>query len=138
MGQIETVTAINNPAFKTGMGKNGKPWTLMQVTTDKNNMTTVFGPVNIGDKLELEWDATYSSWKAQKFNPQKAEQLEAMRKLYELNLAIYKAVTGTDYGQSTPVAVAPEAVPTPPPAPGPDVVHDVSGDEEINLSDVPF
>lgn len=136
MGQIETVTAINNPAFKTGMGKNGKPWTLMQVTTDKNNMTTVFAPVNIGDKLELEWDATYSSWKAQKYNAQKAEQLEALRKLYKLNLAVYKAVTGSDYKETTEAPATP--VQPVPPTPGPDVVHDVTGDEEISLDDIPF
>lgn len=137
MAQIESIVAINDPAFKTGIGKNGKPWTLMQVTTDKNNMTSVFAPAAIGDKLELTWDATYSSWKAQKYNAQKAEQLDALRKLYELNLAIYKAVTGEEYGSNgSALPVAPEAKPQPV-AKQPDVVHDVP-EEEIDISQIPF
>jgi len=133
---IETIAAINNPTFKTGVSaKTGKQWTLMQVTTDKNNLTTVFAPANIGDKLQLTWDATYSSWKAEKVNEKEVAQLEAMRKLYELNLAIFKAVTGEEYGKHT--KVVPE-VPTAadlPPEHIESTNYDVSDED---LSNIPF
>ncbi len=132
---LEAIAQINDPTFKTGVGKNGKPWTMMQVTTDKNNVTTVFAPAAIGDKLELTWNDQYGNFSAKKVTAQDVANLEAMRKLYELNLAIYKAVTGEEYGQQ--VTTAPVA-PTPTPAPqGPDAVHAVPEDD-VSLSDIPF
>lgn len=113
---LETIQTINNPAFKTGVGKNGKPWTMMQITTDKNNMASVFAPANIGDKVEMTWNDQYGNWSAKKVNAQEAAQLEALRKMYELNLAIYKAVTGETYGKKTEV-VAPKPT-SENPAPG--------------------
>ncbi len=134
----EKVTVINNPAYKTGIGKNGREWTLAQVTTEKNNLTTVFMPVKIGDMLELTWQDDYGTWSAKKVTAQDVANLEAMRKLYELNLAIYKAVTGEEYGQQ--VTTAPVA-PTPAPTPvvqGPDTVHAVPEEEEVSLDQIPF
>lgn len=110
---LETIQQINNPAFKTGVGKNGKPWTMMQITTDKNNMASVFAPANIGDKVEMTWNDQYGNWSAKKVNAQEVAQLEALRKLYELNLAIYKAITGETYGQQVEtVKPAPNVAPT--------------------------
>lgn len=133
---IEQIQTINNPAFKTGVSqKTGKQWTLMQVTTDKNNLTTVFAPAQVGDKLQLTWDATYSSWKAEKVNEKEVAQLEALRKLYELNLAIFKAVSGEDYGKH--VKVVPEA-PTAAQLPPEHIESTNYGDEPIDLADIPF
>ena len=103
MSQIETVQQINNPAFKTGMGKNGKQWTLAQVTTNKNNLTTVFAPIEVGDKVELTWNDQFGNWSAKKVNAQQIAQDDKLRKLWEQNLAIFKAVTGEDYGKHTQV-----------------------------------
>lgn len=133
---IEQIQAINNPVFKTGVSaKTGKTWTLMQVTTDKNNLTTVFAPANVGDKLSLTWDATYSSWKAEKVNEKEVAQLEALRKLYELNLAIFKAVTGEEYGKHTQVVKeAPTAAELPP-----EHIESTNFDEDdIDISTIPF
>lgn len=142
MGQIEKIAEINNPAFKTGMGKNGKPWTLVQITTDQNNLATVFGPVNVGDQVEMEWNASYGNWSAKRVNQREVANVEAMRKLYALNLAIYKAVTGSDYqANEAPATPTPEPVPTPTPvAPKPDVVHEVPDevDEQTLLDNIPF
>ena len=140
---LEKVTAINNPAFKTGIGKNGREWTLAQVTTEKNNLTTVFMPVNIGDMLELSWQEQYGSWSAKKVNAQEVAQLEALRKLYELNLAIYKAITGEIYGQQVetvkPVSnVAPTASQLPPEhieSTAPVTAEDV---DNFDMSQIPF
>lgn len=103
MSQIETVAAINDPSFKTGVGKNGKQWTLAQITTDKNNVASVFMPVEVGAKVEMTWNDTYGNWSAKKVNANEAANMEAMKKLYALNLAIYKAVTGEDYGKAVTV-----------------------------------
>lgn len=113
---VETIKEINDPAFKTGVSaKTGKQWTLMQVTTDKNNLTTVFAPAQVGDKLELTWDAKYGSWKAEKVNAQQAGQLEALRKIYELNAAIYEAITGHKYGEMPVIQTeAPKPAPAAP------------------------
>ena len=113
MSQIETVQAINDPAFKTGVGKNGKTWTLAQITTDKNNVASVFMPIEVGNKVEMTWNDTYGNWSAKKVNANEAANIEAMKKLYMLNLAIYKAVTGEDYGKA--VTVEPVAKPAPKP-----------------------
>lgn len=133
---LEAIAAINDPTFKTGVGKNGKPWTMMQVTTDKNNVTTVFAPAAIGDKLELTWNDQYGNFSAKKVTAQDLANLEAMRKLYELNLAIYKAVTGTDYGAQVATTPVEPVVPKPV-AKQPDVVHEVP-EEEISLDQIPF
>lgn len=110
---LESIKEINNPAFKTGVGKNGKPWTMMQITTDRNNMASVFAPANIGDKVEMTWNDQYGNWSAKKVNAQEVAQLEALRKLYELNLAIYEVVAGHPYGQQVKVEpVAPNVAPT--------------------------
>lgn len=101
MPQIEKIATINNPAFKTGVGKNGKAWTMMQVTTDKNNLTTVFAPASVGDTLELTWNEKYGNWSAQKLSDGKVkaknEQMQALRQIYKLQLELYKVVTGADY-----------------------------------------
>lgn len=138
MSQIEKIAEINNPAYKTGMGKNGKPWTLVQITTDQNNVATVFGPVNVGDQVEMEWNASYGNWSAKKVNQRDVANVEAMRKLYALNMAIYKAVTGQDYKAQETAPPAPE--PKPPVAPKQDVVHDVpeDTDEQSLLDSIPF
>jgi hypothetical protein len=153
---LEKIAEINNPTLKTGVSaKNGKQWTLMQVTTDKGNLTTVFAPAAIGDTLELTWDAQYGSWKAQKVTAQQSGQMDALRKIYEINAAIYKAITGNDYG--VPVI---QTAPAPKPAPKPPVkaVEPPPSDEDnphigdsdiepdnwdnmeqpVNLSDIPF
>lgn len=142
---IEKIKEINNPAFKTGVSaKTGKQWTLMQVTTDKNNLTTVFAPAEVGDSLELTWDATYGSWKANKVNAQQAGQLEALRKIYELNAAIYEAITGHKYGdvptiQAEPVKTAP-AAPTKPVETNPHVGDtDIESEvDNFDMGSIPF
>lgn len=140
---LESIREINNPAYKTGVGKNGKSWTMAQVTTEKNNLTTVFMPVAVGDKLELTWNDQYGNWSAKKVNAQEVAQLEALRKLYELNLAIYKAITGEIYGQQVetvkPVSnVAPTASQLPPEhieSTAPVTAEDV---DNFDMSTIPF
>ena len=138
---LETIQTINNPSFKTGIGKNGKPWTMMQITTDRNNMASVFAPAAIGDKVEMTWNDQYGNWSAKKINASEIAQMEALRKLYELNLAIYKQVAGEEYGKQ--VQVVPEAPVQPPvPAQQPIVdsypVTEAEMDEPIDLNSIPF
>lgn len=137
---LEKIREINNPAFKSGVGKNGKPWTMAQVTTEKNNLTTVFMPVVVGDQLELTWNDQYGNWSAKKVNAQEVAQLEALRKLYELNLAIYKAITGSTYGNEVQtVPVAPNVAPTASQLP-PEHIEAVTAEDVDNfdMSQIPF
>lgn len=132
---IETVKEVNNPAYKTGMGKNGKPWTLAQITTDQNNMASVFMPIAPGDQVEMTWNDQYGNYSARKVNKQDQANIDAMRKLYELNLAIFKAVTGEEYGNKVTVT------PTAPVKPTKDVVVEPTPEEEageIDLDQIPF
>ena len=131
MSQIETVQQINDPAFKTGMGKNGKQWTLAQVTTDKNNLTSVFMPINVGDKVEMTWNEQYGNWSAKKVNAQQIAQDDKLRKLWELNLAIFKAVTGNEYGKQ--VETIPQSQ-----VGNPHIGDQNTDYEEVSLSDIPF
>ena len=137
---LETIQQINDPTFKTGIGKNGKPWTMMQITTDKNNMASVFAPANVGDKVEMTWNDQYGNWSAKKVNAQEVAQLEALRKLYELNLAIYKAITNENYGQQVKVEPLPSNVaPTASQLP-PEHIEAVTPEEVDNfdMSTIPF
>jgi len=141
MSQIETVAAINDPAFKTGMGKNGKNWTLAQITTDKNNVASVFMPIEIGNKVEMTWNDTYGNWSAKKVNVNEAANIEAMKKLFLLNLAIYKAVTGEDYGKAVTVQpVAPVAPVAAPKQESPYTEADMIAEQVDNfdMSQIPF
>lgn len=129
MSQIETVTQVNDPNFKVITSKkNGKQYTLAQITTDQNHVAEIFAPINVGDKVQIEWDASYGVWKANKVNAKAQEQMDAIRKVYELNLAIYKAITKQDY-QPKVAPVAPVSEPDVP-------VIDV--DEPIDLNSIPF
>lgn len=149
----EKVIQILNPAFKTGVSqKTGKQWTIAQVNTDLNHVTTVFAPVNIGDEIETTWSDQYGEWKAQKVDKKQNAVLDALRAVYELQKATYEAVTGEKYKSSAEPA-QPVAQPAPPPAPAPQpvVVPEVSEnpytehdppeenyDNPIDLSDIPF
>lgn len=153
---LETVKVINNPAIKTGISaKTGKEWTMAQITTDRNNLATTFMPIAVGDKVEMTWNDKYGNWSAKKVNEQQAGQMDALRKIYEINAAIYKAITGNDYGVPV-IQTAPAPKPAPvasvkavePPPSDEDNPHigdsDIEPDnwdnmeQPVNLSDIPF
>lgn len=139
---IETVAEVNDPAFKTGMGKNGKQWTLAQITTDMNHVASVFMPIKVGDKVQMEWNDTYGNWSAKKVDQRGQETMEALRKLYELNTAIYKAVTGGDYNKAAPAPKPALAAPKKPVEENPYTAEtgmpEPYDQNEIQLSDIPF
>lgn len=138
---IEKVQVINNPAFKTGIGKNGKPWTMAQITTDKNNLASVFMPIEVGDSVEMTWNDQYGNWSAKRVNAAAAQaqnaQMEALRKIYELNLAIYAVVAGQPYSPGAKVA-ADQPVDDVPTIDVDEPELDVLGQPQIPLSDIPF
>lgn len=104
---IETIQAINNPTFKTGTGKNGKEWTMMQITTDQNNVASVFAPAAVGDKVETTWNDQYGSWSAKKVtgNSMQGQKLD---QIYALLQEIHSAVVGKTNNTKNQLAEANE------------------------------
>lgn len=141
MGQIETIAIVNNEAFKTITSKKtGKTYTLAQATTDQNHVIEIFPPIKQGDKVEVEWDASYSTWKAKKVNEQANAQMDALRKVYEVTAATYKAVTGEEYGvpviQTKPAPKAPTAAELPPEHIEATTITD--DDMNVDINSIPF
>lgn len=136
--QKEKVIEINNPSLKTGMGKNGKEWTLMQVTTDGNHVATVFAPVKIGDVLEMEYNDQYGNWSGKKVTAQTEQNnkiLEAVRLVYKQNTEILAILTNK---QPKAATVAPTQSTAPKPAPRAEPTLPDNYDEPINIDDIPF
>jgi hypothetical protein len=58
---VEKIAEIIDPNFKNGEGKKG-PWYLMKIVTDSGKAATVFGPANIGDDIDMEFNDQYKNW----------------------------------------------------------------------------
>lgn len=104
MGQIAKVVNIIDPEFKSGTSVKGKPWSIAKVELDNGKTTNIFAPIKVGDVVESFKDekSGYWNWKLAKqgaYDKPQAQpaNTDALRELYKLNLAIYKAVTGSDY-----------------------------------------
>lgn len=140
--QKEKIIEINNPAFKTGIGKNGKEWTLMQVTTDGNHVATVFGPVKVGDELEMEYNDQYGNWSGKKITAQSEQNnkiLEAVRLVYKQNAEIL-ALLKAQAPKTAPTAPVKPTEPKPAARPAPVIVDESFSnmDEPIDLDSIPF
>ena len=133
---MEKIATIVDPSFRTGVGKGGQPWTLVKITTDTGKQASCFAPANIGDPVELTYNEEYKNYSAKVINEKKMEQIveqeEQENKLDQLIekvdtiLEILNATgqpTGLEKARATAEALRPD---------------DGLGDEEVDLSDIPF
>lgn len=117
-----TVTEILDDSAKSGMGKNGKPWSMSRVGLSNGESVFIFNPIDIGQVVESVQDGEYINWKPKKADPKHDEIMAALRK-------IYQAITGE-------VEEAPAPKPTP--KQQVDKVYDVDETQEVDLKDIPF
>lgn len=141
--QTDYIQSIEQTPFKTGhSAKTGKDWALYSVVTKSGVKGSTFdGDLVTGDEVIVEKNGEYYNIsKPSKQAKQAVEQESKLKKLWELNLAIYKAITGEDYtGVQKETTSAPKPVTEPvqvaetPPA----SAYDNISDEELN-SVIPF
>lgn len=62
------VTRIIDAQFKTGRSAKG-PWTLIKIDAEGTEATG-FGPISIGDEVDLEQNAQYHNWNFKKIGMQ--------------------------------------------------------------------
>ena len=140
--QTDYIQSIEQTPFKTGhSAKTGKDWALYGVTT-KNGIkgSTFDGDLVTGDEVIVEKNGEYYNIsKPSKQAKQAVEQESKLKKLWELNLAIYKAITGEDYtgvqkettSAQKPVTEPVQTSETPP-------VEAYTDIDEVDLSNIPF
>lgn len=66
MSEIAKVVSIEDPQAKSGMGKNGKPWSQAKVALDNGKFAWVFNPVGVGYVLESYENNGYTNWRKAK------------------------------------------------------------------------
>ena len=140
--QTDYIQSIEQTPFKTGhSAKTGKDWALYSVVTKSGIKGSTFdGDLVTGDEVIVEKNGEYYNIsKPSKQAKQAVEQESKLKKLWELNLAIYKAITGEDY-----TGVQKETTSAPKPVTEPTVTSEVPveaytdiSDEELN-SVIPF
>ena len=118
------VTEILDDNAKSGIGKNGKPWSMSRVGLSNGESIFIFNPIELGQVVESHQDGAYTNWKPKKEDPKHEEIMNALRK-------IYTAITGE-------VEVKPEPEPRKPVNEGIDKVYPVDETEPVDLKDIPF
>ena len=129
--EIDYVQGIDATPFKTGTSaKTGKEWALYSVTTKSGKKGSTFdGDLVTGDEVVVERNGEYINIsKPSKQSKQAVEQESKLKKLWELNLAIYEAVTGEKYS-----GVKKETTPTVEPVVDPVEVSDEELNEELGF-----
>ena len=58
---MSKVTKILDSQFKTGTGKNGKPYTLILIEAEGKEASG-FGPVAVGDEVDLTFNTQYNNY----------------------------------------------------------------------------
>ena len=140
--QTDYIQSIEQTPFKTGhSAKTGKDWALYSVVTKSGIKGSTFdGDLVTGDEVIVEKNGEYYNIsKPSKQAKQAVEQESKLKKLWELNLAIYKAITGEDYTgvqKETTSAQKPVTEPTVTSEVPVEAYTDIS-DEELN-SVIPF
>jgi len=140
--QTDYIQSIEQTPFKTGhSAKTGKDWALYSVVTKSGVKGSTFdGDLVTGDEVIVEKNGEYYNIsKPSKQAKQAVEQESKLKKLWELNLAIYKAITGEDYTgvqKETTSAQKPVTEPTVTSEVPVEAYTDIS-DEELN-SVIPF
>lgn len=123
-GQEAKVIEVLDISAKSGVGKNGKAWSMARVGLDNKESAFIFNPIAVGDTVVAIKNGEYINWQKKRVNPEHEEIMKALR-------AIYKAVT---VGEAAPALEEPK----PKPEPKTDTVHPVNEGEPISLGDIPF
>lgn len=69
--------------MKSGMGKNNKPWEMLEVELDSGDTCTLFGPIKIGTEVETYEHESYGlQYRVKRVSLEKLEkQLEDLTKM---------------------------------------------------------
>lgn len=135
------VTRILDPEFKSGRSQTGKPWKLVKIEVG-DKQATGFGPVHVGDEVDLTYDEKYKNYGFRVLRPNDipassaptqsppSDGLKLLQLTYEntqqiLSLLETKNQSLGDTWRETTGQTAET------------VVEDI-GDEPINVDDIPF
>lgn len=90
------VTDIVEKNFRSGVGKNGKPWALHKYKANNGTEFSSFDDLEIGDVVKLEQNEKgyWNGSKPRKQDNQHDEVMEALRKLYAKVDALEKTLRG--------------------------------------------
>lgn len=73
---MSKITQILDASFRSGTGKTGKPWVMMQIQTDDGKQASIFAPAAVGDEVSVTYNEQYKNYSAEKMTPIKIEQNE--------------------------------------------------------------
>lgn len=135
------VAKIVDPEFRTGTGKKGK-WTLVKIETDSGVVATGFTPITVGDEVELIKNEQYNNYSFKKLEGSSIPTIDQNEDLKQTTSAIsgqFKLIYSELRKQTAlleklagdPSEKATEQIVEPTEA-------QLSGEEEINLDDIPF
>lgn len=132
---MSKITAIIDPSFRSGVGKTGKPWTMMKVEVEGKE-ASIFAPANVGDEVKLTYSEQYKNYNAEKITAKTQERAKAEDTLQTIlsSLGRIERHLGINGIKTEEVKqVFPGAVEQPP-------VTNYTDDQEpeINLDAIPF
>lgn len=124
---MSKIEQIIDPQFRSGVGKTGKPWTLMLVEVDGKE-ASIFAPANVGDEVELKQNGKFLN--AEKITAKTQERAKIEDTLQTILSSLgrierHLGITGIKEVEK----VMPGAVELPP-------VENY--DEPVDLSNIPF
>lgn len=124
---MSKIEQIIDPQFRSGVGKTGKPWTLMLVEVDGKE-ASIFAPANVGDEVELKQNGKFLN--AEKITAKTQERAKTEDTLQTILSSLgrierHLGITGIKEVEK----VMPGAVELPP-------VENY--DEPVDLSNIPF
>jgi len=143
------VTRIIDAAFKTGVSaKTNKPWTMIKIEAE-GKPATGFGPVSVGDEVDLTYNEQYKNYSFKVIGPQDipasapsatqppvpVDSQKILQLIYEDIQQILKLV---DKSRPSSLSETWKQTTGQTPTPVQDVVVEDIGDGPIDLSDIPF
>jgi len=129
---VETITEIVDPSFRSGIGKTGKPWTMMKIKTDSGKEASVFAPAQVGDPVQMEFNEQYKNYNAKVVNAskmqaimeeeKKEEKIDTILDKLDKVLELLGEKSGYEKAKETANSLKP----------------DTFNEEEVDLEDIPF
>ena len=135
---MDKIKEITDPSFRSGTGKTGKPWTMMKILTESGKEASIFAPAQVGDDVILKYNEQYKNYSAElatKARIEKAEEETKLSLIYNLVEETNRLVkqlagqkTGVDGFRETLSGIAGKQ----------EVIPEIPGSEEVDLTDIPF
>lgn len=123
------VAKIVDPEFKTGKSAKG-PWTLIKIETESGVVATGFGPITVGDEVDLERNEQYNNYSFKKLKPSDIPTVDVNEDLKQTS-SVSEGQFRLLYGELRAIhkivkALAGETVVDPTP-------DEISGEDEIEM-----